>query len=178
MTAPDETPPSTADPRLDEAERALEASATPATTRSNAFEREADRRENRAEARDADDGASTAARLAGVEAAQADTERIEAEATVARLRARAPGSPQLADAEEALARIESDAKDAIDASLDSGMRAADAVGASRRWHEDGPAAEAAYGQAEADLHRVGQDLADADAQAARIAADAEKAGDG
>jgi hypothetical protein len=176
MTSPDPTPPTPVDNRVAAAEQALEASATPPTSRDNAFARGARREENKSEAKDSASATELAAQVTGELATEADTERIQAEAEVARLRAAAPGSPELADAEAALARIEADADAAVSASLDSGAAAADATAHDRRGRYDGPGNLADERRAEQDERAAGTALTDEEAARDRIAADRKGSG--
>jgi hypothetical protein len=176
MTSPDPLPTPPADARIAAAEHDLEASATPPRGRDNAFARGARRQENKREAQDAGDAAEVAARVTGELAVEADTERSQAEAQVAQLRTRAPGSAELADAEAALARIEADADAALGASLDSGEAAADADEHDRHGQFDGDAALADERRAEADERTAGTALTDEEAAAERIAADRKASG--
>jgi hypothetical protein len=174
MTPPDPTP--SPDDRIAAAEESLEASATPPSGRDNAFARGARRQEDKREAQDATEAAEVAARVTGELAAEADAERTQAEAQVAELRTRAPGSAALADAEAALARMEADADTAVGASLDSGEAAAQAAGHDRHGPYDGEGALADERRAEADERTAGTALTDEEAAAARITIDLKGSG--
>lgn len=172
---PQDANPTPQDPSIAAAERALEGSATPLrpdAARPNAFERGFHDRDNRAEARDAAEGSTTEARVAGEVATEAEQERIAAEALVARLRTEGAGSAALADAEAELARIEADTTSADNASLDADEAASDAVtDAAGKRHADGAADQADYVRGTADVAAASRALADEDLAAKQLEAD-------
>jgi hypothetical protein len=114
---------------------------------------------DRSAAKAADMGAEEAARVAGAEAVEADTERRKLEAEATDVEASAPGSVEAADADAAVAEAEKLAGDAVAASLDSDVAAEDSVRKSRFFHHDAAAVAADGERAEKDVGRAGKDLA-------------------
>jgi hypothetical protein len=174
---PQEVPAAAPDPRIAATEQALEESATPLrpdAATPNKFEREFRAHDNKARSADAAEGTTEEARVAGELASEAEQERIDAEKLVARLRTEAPGSPALADAEQALARIEADATAADAASLDVDEAASDAVtDAARKRRANAAADEADYVRGTTDVAAAGRDLTDEEAAVSHLEADRE-----
>jgi len=92
----------------------------------------------------ADEAAETAARVTGELAAEADQERLMIEREVASLEGVAPASATVKDAEDARARADQDADEAVTRSLDSDEAAEDARHArgSRLLHRGADGTEA------------------------------------
>jgi hypothetical protein len=126
---------------------------------------------DRSAAKAADMGAEEAARVAGAEAVEADTERRKLEAEAADVDARAPGSEEAKDADAAVAQAEKLADDAIAASLDSDAAAEDSFRKSRFLHHDALAVTADGVRAEGDVGRAGKDLAELDRLEAQVEKD-------
>lgn len=126
---------------------------------------------DRGRAKDNDVGAEEAARVAGAEAVEADSERLKVEKDVAELDARSAGSAAARDAHEALVQAEELADDAISASLDSGQFAEDAHRNSRFFHHDAAAVAEDGRKAESDVAKAAKDLAAIDQLYARVESD-------
>jgi hypothetical protein len=124
----------------------------------------------------ADEATGTAARVTGELAAQSDQERLEIEGQVAAIDRTAPGSAAAPDAEQALARAEHDADEAVTESLDSDEAAEDARRAtgSHLFHRGADPSAGKLDEARAlrDETVVARDLAELDALEQRVAADA------
>lgn len=126
---------------------------------------------DRSAAKAADMGAEEAARVAGGEAVEADTERRKLEAEAADVDARAPASEEAKDADAAVAQAEKLADDAIAASLDSDAAAEDSFRKSRFLHHDAAAVTADGVRAEGDVGRAGKDLTELDRLEAQVEKD-------
>jgi hypothetical protein len=124
----------------------------------------------------ADEATETAARVSGELAAEADQERLLIGRQVAGLEQAAARGDQAKDAEEALARAEQDADQAISSSLDSDEAAEDARHAvgSRLFHRGADGAEAELDESRAlhDESVAAGDVRELDALELRVAADA------
>jgi hypothetical protein len=126
---------------------------------------------DRGRARDGDVGAEEAARVAGSEAVEADSDRRKIEAEVAQLEAKDPASDATKDARDALAQAETLADDAISASLDSDQYAEDAHRNSRFLHHDAASVAEDGKRAEEDVGRASHDLATLDQLETRVETD-------
>jgi len=122
----------------------------------NAYERWIDK----GSAEDEDEATQEAARVAGEMALEADDECRKIEAEVANIEAQAPGSIAAQEAEAIKARVEQDADQAVNASLDSDAAATDAQQRDTRRHPDPATAKADYQRATADVGVATKDLVD------------------